>query len=311
VVDRGEPRGPGLGVHVRPAGVRALERLGVAARLTPARPHTTQAELRSRGGRLLGAAAVEPGGLGVTRREIVDALGDALRTTTRVEGRAVAHESGTGVTVRLADGRAVHGDVLVAADGAGSFVAARMRGAPQRAPTTVWHGIAAGPARAPESGTLCEWRGRGHRFTCFETGRYRWAWASLEAALPAGDGWDPVVAALVAATPAHTRRRVEYRAGAPVWGRGPVTLLGDAARPIGTGQGVAQALEDALVLASCLAEHGDPVAALRSYEAARSGAEPSAHAEVPAADRRARGGSRGVGRGGLARAGRRAVPTAA
>jgi 2-polyprenyl-6-methoxyphenol hydroxylase-like FAD-dependent oxidoreductase len=270
VIDRGDVRGPGLGLHVRPAGVRALEQLGVAGRLTPGRPHTRQAAFRSRSGRLLACADVEPGALGLTRTEILDALRDALTSTTLVTGRAVSHESGAGVTVRLADGRAVHGDVLVGADGADSVVAARLRGAPLGGRVAVWTGIAAGPAPAPQSGSLCEWWGRGQRFTCFETGRYRWAWASLEA-VPAGRGWDAVVAALVAATPAHARRRHECRAELPstVWGKGRVTLLGDAAHPMGAGQGVTQALEDALALAGCLAEAGDPEAALRVYEAAR------------------------------------------
>ncbi len=50
-----------------------------------------------------------------------------------------------------------------------------------------------------------------------------------------------------------------------------MTLLGDAAHPPtpNLGQGACQALEDALVLAGCLAEQREPVAALRAYEARR------------------------------------------
>jgi 2-polyprenyl-6-methoxyphenol hydroxylase-like FAD-dependent oxidoreductase len=56
------------------------------------------------------------------------------------------------------------------------------------------------------------------------------------------------------------------------WGRGPVTLLGDAAHPMlpHTGQGAAQALEDAVGLGRALRETAEPIAALRRYEDVRS-----------------------------------------
>ncbi|APF37916.1 FAD-dependent monooxygenase [Chelatococcus daeguensis] len=56
------------------------------------------------------------------------------------------------------------------------------------------------------------------------------------------------------------------------WGRGPVTLLGDAAHPVlpFLAQGGALAIEDAAVLADALASKPDDVpAALRAYETAR------------------------------------------
>jgi salicylate hydroxylase len=57
------------------------------------------------------------------------------------------------------------------------------------------------------------------------------------------------------------------------WGRGPVTLLGDAAHPIlpYLAQGAAMAIEDAAVLAHCMGHAGrdEPAAALRLYEQRR------------------------------------------
>jgi 2-polyprenyl-6-methoxyphenol hydroxylase-like FAD-dependent oxidoreductase len=55
------------------------------------------------------------------------------------------------------------------------------------------------------------------------------------------------------------------------WGRGRVTLLGDAAHPMkpNIGQGSAQALEDAVVLGYCVARSADPEDALRTYERRR------------------------------------------
>jgi salicylate hydroxylase len=58
----------------------------------------------------------------------------------------------------------------------------------------------------------------------------------------------------------------------PHWSQGRVALLGDAAHPMlpYLAQGAAMALEDAAVVAQCLAQTpDDPAAALRSYEAAR------------------------------------------
>jgi salicylate hydroxylase len=61
------------------------------------------------------------------------------------------------------------------------------------------------------------------------------------------------------------------RPPAAVWGRGRVTLLGDAAHPMlpTLAQGAVAALEDAVVLADCLMTHSDVAAAFRSYEQRR------------------------------------------
>jgi 2-polyprenyl-6-methoxyphenol hydroxylase-like FAD-dependent oxidoreductase len=55
------------------------------------------------------------------------------------------------------------------------------------------------------------------------------------------------------------------------WSFGRVTLLGDAAHPMYPrgSNGAGQAILDAAALAGCLAKHGDPVEALRAYEALR------------------------------------------
>ena len=55
------------------------------------------------------------------------------------------------------------------------------------------------------------------------------------------------------------------------WGDGRVTLVGDAAHAMlpTMAQGACQSMEDGVVLAKCLAEEPDPVAALRAYETRR------------------------------------------
>jgi len=87
-------------------------------------------------------------------------------------------------------------------------------------------------------------------------------------------GMDPGVAAIAGATrPEEMRLEPLYRRQ-PIaeWGRGRVTLLGDAAHPVlpHTAQGAALALEDAVALGLVLGRPGDPAAALRDYERVRS-----------------------------------------
>jgi 2-polyprenyl-6-methoxyphenol hydroxylase-like FAD-dependent oxidoreductase len=55
------------------------------------------------------------------------------------------------------------------------------------------------------------------------------------------------------------------------WGVGRVTLIGDAAHAMtnALGQGANQAIEDAVVLARCLADGASPAQGLRDYEAER------------------------------------------
>jgi salicylate hydroxylase len=104
------------------------------------------------------------------------------------------------------------------------------------------------------------------------------ATAAMEEFLVEFDGWDPRLTDLIRAADALGRWALLDRAPLRSWSRGPVTLLGDAAHPMFPfyGQGAAQAIEDAAVLARCLAglrtHPGDPGAAaraLRRYEELR------------------------------------------
>lgn len=57
----------------------------------------------------------------------------------------------------------------------------------------------------------------------------------------------------------------------PVWHRGPIGLVGDAAHAISptSGQGASLAVEDGLVLARCLRDLGDPAAAFDAFDGLR------------------------------------------
>jgi len=86
-------------------------------------------------------------------------------------------------------------------------------------------------------------------------------------------GWfDPIPALIESTEPDAIESTFTYdRPPLGRWGRGRVTLLGDAAHPMkpNIGQGAAQALEDAAALGSCLAGTDDPEGALRAYECRR------------------------------------------
>jgi len=85
-------------------------------------------------------------------------------------------------------------------------------------------------------------------------------------------GWDPRVTDLIAAGGVPGRWALLDRTPLRHWSRGRITLLGDAAHPMFPffAQGAAQSIEDAAVLARCLAGSvDDPEQALKRYESAR------------------------------------------
>jgi 2-polyprenyl-6-methoxyphenol hydroxylase-like FAD-dependent oxidoreductase len=84
-----------------------------------------------------------------------------------------------------------------------------------------------------------------------------------------GAWFDPIPALIESTDPDAIEPTFTYdRPPRRNWGRGRVTLLGDAAHPMkpNIGQGAAQALEDAVVLGSCIAGSDGPEQALRAYE---------------------------------------------
>ena len=157
---------------------------------------------------------------------------------------------------------------------------------PRYAGYTAWRGVAEPRGGADPTTRLV--LGRGAHFGCLPLDDRRTYWF-LAANAPAGrrdppgasgdavfrriGHWcDPVPAVLAATDEASIRRDdILDRSPARPWGIGRVTLLGDAAHPStpALGQGACMAIEDAAVLAGCLAKAFDPAAALRSYEQQR------------------------------------------
>ncbi|MYU22687.1 FAD-dependent monooxygenase [Streptomyces sp. SID8352] len=202
--------------------------------------------------------------------------------------------AGAAYTLRFADGSTATADIVIGADGVHSVVRDTLFGA---APAT-YSGLCAfralvpaedapGFARRPAQ-TL--WLGPDHHLVHYPVsggdlvnlvafapaGAYTtesWtATTTVEDFLAEFTGWDPRLTGLIRAAGTPGRWALLDREPLSCWSDGGVTLLGDAAHPMFPffAQGAAQAIEDAAVLAGCLARGlGDPAAALRRYEGLR------------------------------------------
>jgi 2-polyprenyl-6-methoxyphenol hydroxylase-like FAD-dependent oxidoreductase len=286
----------GAGIGVMPNAVRVLDRLGVGDAVRGIGTPLTVLEGCTWQGRTLtrlGIGDILPGAeqpiFVVHRADLQGILLRALptgvvRTGAEVAGFAAAADA---VEAHLAGGEAVAGALLVGADGLGSAVRRVLHGPePLRySGQTCYRGIARYRPDDPE--VIREVQGPGQRASVIPIdGERAYWWAALNA--PRGEADDPDtrrdrLLRLYAGWPYGIPGAIERTTG-PVlrndlldrrplsrWGEGRATLLGDAAHPMlpNLGQGGCTALEDALVLARCIAAHGPIAAALREYEAAR------------------------------------------
>jgi len=90
----------------------------------------------------------------------------------------------------------------------------------------------------------------------------------IEDVLAEYSGWHATIRTIIAATPRVLRQALYDREPLPDWRVGRVVLLGDAAHPMMPfyAQGAAQSIEDAYVLAGCLAATpAEPETALQRY----------------------------------------------
>ncbi|WP_327138493.1 FAD-dependent monooxygenase (plasmid) [Streptomyces sp. NBC_01340] len=199
-----------------------------------------------------------------------------------------------GALLRFADGSQVEADVVIGADGVHSVV----RGAVAEPAPPEYSGICAFrtvvPAHAAPEFALRPaqtlWLGPGRHFVHYPIADG--SAVNIVAFAPAGDftdeswsatatieefhaefaGWDPRVTDLITSGGVPGRWALLDRAPLRHWSRGRITLLGDAAHPMFPffAQGAAQSIEDAAVLARCLAASADdPEQALKRYESAR------------------------------------------
>ena len=294
----------GAGLLLAANAQKALGRLGLARAVGGLGTPASVLEIRSWRGRVLtGNPAgdlekkVGTPSVAVHRADLQALLireaGGTLRLGAEVEG---FRQDEGGVTVSLAGGGEERADLLVGADGLRSRVRASLFGParPRYAGYTAWRAVVDPEEELLPWGTGFESWGRGARFGCAHIGEGRVYWfATANAPEGTRDGpsgsptgpkaallrrygtWHKPIGELIGAADEDTILRTDIYDREPLgerWGRGRVTLLGDAAHPMtpDLGQGAAQATEDAVLLARCLEESGPTADALRRYERLRS-----------------------------------------
>jgi 2-polyprenyl-6-methoxyphenol hydroxylase-like FAD-dependent oxidoreductase len=278
----------GAGITLFANAMRALDRLGVWEAVAAQGAAATRSAILTRDGREL--TRVPPdlleGTIALHRADLQAELaagGGEVRLG--VEVKAVEQHD-HGVVAVGADGSEERGELLVGADGLSSVVRRAITEVRVRyAGYTAWRGVSPVPV---ESGRLTESWGVGERFGLVDIGRGRTYWFATKNA-PEGapgqpqarkaeivrrfSGWHEPIAEVAAATDegAILRNDVYYLEPLPRWRAGRLVLVGDAAHATtpGVGQGAAQAIEDAVVLADRLAHNDGLHSALAEYEAIR------------------------------------------
>lgn len=274
VIERRASVGRGMGVNLPGNAVRALADLGVSDRALAGGVPVRRREYRNRRGRLLFAVDEDDYWDGVGRPvcirhgDLVDALG-LPATATLEHGRAVAVRPTThGVEVDVETGRAPRRfDLVIGADGIGSVARAAVADdgvRPAVMTGSCWRFVCEGS----EVGCWTAWSGRDATFLLVPVGQgllYGYAARTRGGDVPPDPLWlDEAAAgfpAVVGTAVSQALRGGELHHAAvdevrlERWHRGRLVLIGDAAHataPIWA-QGVAMALEDALVLGDVLA----------------------------------------------------------
>jgi 2-polyprenyl-6-methoxyphenol hydroxylase-like FAD-dependent oxidoreductase len=289
------PRELGFALALAPNAMAALDELGLAATMVAGGVVTTSAEIRRIDGSLIRRFSAQPGTPMVIalRQALHGALLSAVGADTLVLDAEVVRVTSTEEEASLvcSDGRQASGDVLIGADGVGSVVRAWLHPndpAPRPSGFCAIRGVAYGAGHYLGDLAAAAYLGDGIEAATARASQEAVYWylsllaadvgsearsaaAILERLLPA---FDARLRGVIESTRPDDMRFDELLARPPLstWGTGRVTLLGDAAHPMlpHTGQGAAQALEDAVALGKALGQGADVRQALRGYETVRA-----------------------------------------
>ncbi|MFB7843962.1 FAD-dependent monooxygenase [Microbacterium sp. NPDC056052] len=295
----------GAGVTIAPNASRVLDRLGVLDRIQSAGAvpdgHGVYQDAM---GRMVTDAAWEDSAkryqnIGMYRPDLIDALAQEIDPETiRLGHRLSAVETvDSGVRVRFENGAEDVFDAVVGADGIHSVV----RKAVGQFPEPVYSGYlvyrgVVDASRLPADWPMISqvWMGDGRHFMCYPLQQRKlinfvagipsdrplhgpWSGPAEVGELAAefaGDGWDPKLQQFIGLIDRTFWWGLFDHEPLTDWSRGAITLLGDAAHTMlpHQGQGVSQAIEDSMALATFLAaadEVSDIPEAFRRYTAVR------------------------------------------
>jgi salicylate hydroxylase len=222
-------------------------------------------------------------------RKVLELDADAIVLNARAVG---FDESPSGVTLALADGRRIQGDVLIGADGIKSVIRSAILGA---TPVTytgdiAWRGVVpverlpkgimetvstvwCGPKKHAamyylRAGALMNFVGLvEHDQPENESWTQKRPWEELKADY---EGWHPTIQTVIDAIDKDSCYRYALNNRPPVsnWSTERATLLGDSAHPTlpYLASGAAMAIEDSAVLARCLEDCASIPEALQLYQ---------------------------------------------
>ena len=283
----------GAGMMLWPNATHVLREMNLLEKLAANKDASTHFLVRVDCGKILMKIALgnfDVPAICVRRAELLKTLLEALPEERIRQGYEFnrLEYSDRRVAVHFRDREVIEHDAIIGADGLRSRVRQALFGESQLIYRgyQIWRGIGEYHGRAIPAGANSETWGSGQRFGILRIGQGKFTWYAT-ANLPADHvevdgqhdlkqlfaGWHEPILDLIDATPAADILKHPAYDIIPLrrWGRGRVTLLGDAAHPCtpNLGQGGCMALEDALVLARCVSEAHSIEAALRQYEKLR------------------------------------------
>jgi salicylate hydroxylase len=290
----------GAGLAIQPNGARMLRRLGLGAELERLGARWVDPQFRRADGALVAPmwppdAADRIEIYGMHRADLLGLLVDQLPAgVVRPGHRCVGFEQhDEQATLMFENGERAEADVVVAADGIHSTLQryVTLPSPPLPSGSMAYRGLVPAASVAWPTGAMRNWMGTRKHFLVYpvragelinyvgfvptdEQMKESWSAPGEPAALAREFAdFDPLVRAIIAQVTTCFRWGLYDREPLPVWARGRLALLGDAAHPMlpHVGQGANQAIEDGVALAAVLAQadRATVPAALRVYGAVR------------------------------------------